>query len=152
MKYRNDYLYQLAEDEYFQTRIRPDVHIVTDFIELNTEGLLRVKRGYAWDGPSGPTKLIVEYLEKIPFVGKWLAEQFLKAFLTPSLGHDAKYQLLRQGYLSPDNRSIADDELKTDCLKRGMSKTRAGWVHEGVKKFAAFAADPKNKKKTYEVT
>ena len=56
MKYTKGYLYQLAEDEYFQTRIRPDVHIVTDFIELNLQGLLRGKRGYAWDGPSGPTK------------------------------------------------------------------------------------------------
>jgi hypothetical protein len=78
-------------------------------------------------------------------------KKFLKAFMTPSLGHDAKYQLIREGHLPASARGIADDELKEDCLARGMSKIRAAWVHKGVVEFAAFAADPKNKRKIFEV-
>jgi len=151
MKYRKGFLYQLAEDEYFQTQIRPKEHINLDFIELNVRGNLRVKRGYAFDGPSGPTKVIVDVLEKIPFIGKWLVKKFLEAFMTPSLGHDAKYQLMRMGLIDPKHRVEADDELKADCLARGMSRPRAAWVHKGVTEFAAFAADPKSLKKVYEV-
>ena len=43
------------------------------------------------------------------------------------------------------------DELRDDCLARGMSRPRAAWVHKGVVDFAAFAVDPKNIKEVYEV-
>jgi len=151
MKYRKGYEYQLVEDEVFQTSISCGQEIITQFITLNDNGLLTIKSGYAWDGPSGPTKVIVEILSKVPFMGAWLVEKFLRSFLTPSLGHDAKYQLIRQGFLLLTDRAIADIELKEDCLNSGMSKVRAGWVYNGVKNFAAFAADPKNAKKVYEV-
>jgi hypothetical protein len=151
MKYRYGFPYQVAEDEIFQTQIHPCEDIHTQFVDLFTSGELVVKSGYAWDGPSGPTKAIVGALEKIPFIGAWLVKKFLNAFLTPSLGHDVKYQLIRQGLIEKECKIIADDELRDDCLARDMSKLRAAWVHKGVKDFASFAIDPKNVKKIYEV-
>lgn len=152
MKYTKGYPYQLIEQEVFQTTIKPEGNAIhTQFISLFADGRLVINSGYAWDGPSGPTKAIVKVLEKIPFAGKWLVKKFLEAFLTPSLGHDAKYQLIRQGHLGVECRQPADDELRDDCLARGMSKARAAWVYKGVKEFAAFAVDPKNQKKVYEV-
>ena len=133
MKYTKGYLYQLAEDEYFQTRIRPKEHIITDFIELNIQGLLRGKRGYAWDGPSGPTK-------------------DRKTNMRASLGHDMIYQLLRLGLLDNKWREVADKHLAEWCKEDGMWKWWADHYYgEGCKDFAASAADPKNKKKVYEV-
>ena len=86
MKYRKGFLYQLAEDEYFQTEIYPEEHINTNFIEMTGKGLLRVKRGYAWDGPSGPTFNT-------------------KSSMRGSLIHDALYQYLKD---IPIKRKQAD--------------------------------------------
>jgi len=151
MKFRKGYKYQVAEDEMFITEIKPETHIRTQFIELRRNGALLVKSGYAWDGPSGPTKLIVEVLEKVPFMGKWLVKKFLECFLRGSLGHDAFYQLLRNELLELRWRSAIDKYLRQCCLEDKMTKARAAWVYKGVKDFAAFAADPKNIKKVYEV-
>lgn len=150
MKYRKGYKYQLAENEAFQTKILPAKNIETQFISLNTTGLLITKSGYAWDGPSGPTKSIVEILEKVPLIGKWLVKKFLKCFLRGSVAHDAGYQLIRQGYLDQAHRGAFDDLLYDICIEDKMSKVRAKWVYEGVDKFAGFAADPKNVKKVHE--
>ena len=119
--YRGGYKYQLAETYVCQTEIRPPQDIATEFILLNRFGILTVKRGYAFDGPSGP------------------------AIDTPSamrgsLIHDAGYQLLRLGLLSQSTRRQWDALYKQACLEDGMWKIRA-WAHFDVlRMFGANAA------------
>ena len=131
MKYRKGFLYQLAEDEYFQTEIYPEEHINTNFIEMTGKGFLRVKRGYAWDGPSGPTFNT-------------------KSSMRGSLIHDALYQLMRMQLLDAKYRVVADEIIYNICVKDKMWKWRAALWRRELKKFASFAANPKNIKKVYE--
>jgi len=86
------------------------------WIRLSPTGQLTIARGYAWDGPSGPT------LDT-------------PSFMRGSLVHDALYQLMREGRLSRDWRKGADMELRRLCLADGMSPLRAWWVYWGVRLF-----------------
>ena len=129
IKYRSGYKYQLAEDYRVKVRVIPVQDIDTDFIGLTTQGMLLVKEGYAWDGPSGPT---------------WDTKNFMRG----SLVHDALYQLMRNRHLSNTRwRAEADNELKRMCLEDGMSRIRAAWVHRGVRVGGGPAADPAATKK-----
>ncbi|HOR98919.1 MAG TPA: hypothetical protein PLZ74_11165 [Kiritimatiellia bacterium] len=119
--YRKGYKYQLAEDDVSYTAIRPVADIVTDFIELTKEGRLLIRKAYAWDGCSGCA------IDD-------------KTNMRGGLRHDAKYQLMRLGLLPPEDREIADIELREDCLDAGMWKIRAWYYFEGVDHFAEFAA------------
>lgn len=151
MKYRYGDLYQLAEDESYQTKIHPPEDIETHWVSLLRNGFMVVKEQYAFDGPSGPIKMIAEKLGKIPFVGKWLKEKYLKHVLIPSLFHDAGYQLLRLELLPPSYREKFDELLRDMCIKSGMMEWRANNIYNGVRIGAEWAADPKNKKVVYEV-
>lgn len=97
--------------------IFPEVHIITEHIELSPDGKLAIKAGYAWDGPSGP------------------------ALDTPSgmrasLVHDALYQLMRMGLLPILWRKEADLELRRIAREDGMSFTRARYWYWAVRMFA----------------
>jgi len=120
MKYRTGYKYQLAEDYTVQTNIL-GFSISIEYIILTPSGLLTVRKGYAWDGCSGPTKDD-------------------KTNMRGGLGHDAKYQLMRMGLLPIECRKIADKELRQDCLDDGMNRFRAWYYFEGVEHWAASAA------------
>lgn len=139
--YRSGYKYQLAEDYRIDVVInaqsglsdvalaKSEGQIETDYIELSTDGVLIIKAGYAWDGPSGPT------LDT-------------KSFMRGSLVHDALYQLMRNNHLPSSCREDADQELHRICREDGMNRFRAWYVLWGVRKGAGFAADPKAKKQT----
>ena len=80
----------MVEDAAFSVDIYPSENVVTDFISLSKNGTLRIKAGYAWDGPSGPT---ID----------------TKSSMRGSLFHDALYQLLRMKLISGEtNRRKAD--------------------------------------------
>ena len=130
IKYKSGYKYQLVEEYQVQTRVIPKEDIKTEYIDLYTDGKLVIKKGYAWDGPSGPTIDTAN-------------------FMRGSLVHDALYQLLRQEHIDEKWRKEADDELKRICREDGMSKIRAWWVHLAVRKWGGTAADPALKKKTH---
>ena len=88
-------------------------------------GVLIIKKGYAWDGPSGPTF-------------------DTKNFMRGSLVHDALYQLMREGVISRITyREYADDILKRLCLEDGMSKFRAWYVYKTVRVFGKFTCKPR---------
>ncbi len=127
MKYTEGYKYRLEETEIFQTEIYGwDIQL--PFIELNKKGKLTLLPGYACDGPSGPT---VD----------------TKTFMRGAFAHDAFYKLMRMGLLPQKYRSYADNYLYKINREDGMSWFRAQYVRRGVRSFASFAANPKNKKK-----
>lgn len=121
--YRDGYKYQLAGDYIVATSVTPDEEIVTEFIELTLAGIITIRKGYAWDGPSGPA---ID----------------TKNFMRGSLVHDALYQLMREGHLSESWRDEADGELRRMCIEDGMSALRAWWVYRGVRFGGGPAADP----------
>jgi hypothetical protein len=91
---------------------------------LKTNGSLLIKRGYAWDGASGPTIDTPN-------------------FMRGSLVHDALYQLMREGCIDRDTqRDAADRILRDICREDGMSKIRSGWVYLAVKLFGRSSAEP----------
>jgi hypothetical protein len=114
IRYRDGYKYQLVEDYFCQTNIKPVVVIDHDFIKLLPDGMLTVRAGYAWDGPSGPT---ID----------------TKNFMRGSLVHDSLYQLMRGKFLDCGWRETADQELRRICNEDGMSWLRAWWVYQGVR-------------------
>lgn len=116
--YHDGYKYQLIQDYTIDlTPYAPSwktFHVVGDYIMMK-EGVLTIMRGYAWDGPSGPT---VDTLN----------------FMRGSLIHDALYQLIREKFIPKDGfRQLADDLLYRVCLEDGMTKVRALWVYYGVR-------------------
>jgi hypothetical protein len=124
--YKAGYKYQLKEDCVTRIDLLPDNNVVTQFLELTTEGVLTMRKGYAWDGPSGPTFDTLN-------------------FMRGSLVHDALYQLMRERYLDEDTyRDRSDRLLQKICKEDGMSMLRAWWVYQGVHLFGKPSADPAN--------
>lgn len=121
--YRSGYKYQLVGDYTIQTPLIPIEDVDTDYLGLTRGGLLTIKDGYAWDGPSGPTF-------------------DTRSFMRGSLVHDACYQLLREGYMLSDMREVADRLLRDICIEDGMGVLRAWMVYNGVRIGGAPAADP----------
>lgn len=125
--YTSGYKYQLKEDYNVQLPESPRVYIDHPFFSLTINGLLGLKAGYAWDGPSGP---VIQ----------------TSTFMRASLVHDALYQFMREGYVTQDFRPKADLILKQFCLEDGMSSLRAWYVYQAVKLLGTPFAKPKNKK------
>ena len=127
IKYTDGYRYQLAEDYEIIIPIKPAITIFSDFITLTPAGLLTIHKGYAWDGPSGPT---------------WDTPAFMRGALV----HDVIYQLCRQGHLSKSYRRAADELLRAICIEDGMWRIRAWYVYHAVRLFAGDCADPSHRK------
>ena len=132
IKYKAGYKYQLAEDYSvnvgFCPFLSPDETISTNFIRLAGNGDLTIRKGYAWDGASGPA---VD----------------TRSFMRGSLVHDALYQLMRMGLLEANYyRDDADLALQRICIVDGMWRVRAWWVYRSVALFAKSAADPSHRK------
>jgi len=126
--YKAGYKYQLKEDYVIQIEIRPDAPIDTEYLALSGDGVLTIKKGYAWDGPSGPTIDTPN-------------------FMRGSLVHDALYQLMRERHIDGGTyRETADRLLQSICREDGMSSLRAWWVYQGVRFGGGPAADPANDK------
>jgi hypothetical protein len=127
--YRKGYKYQIVSDYEVTIPILPVRDIDTDYIKLNTQGLLKLKKGYAWDGPSGPT---IDTLN----------------FMRGSLVHDALYQLMRERHLEKDLfRGPADRLLRDMCRADGMNAIRAWGVYYALRIGGDPAADPSNDKR-----
>lgn len=141
IKYKSGFRHQLVEDASTQTEIYPDEDILTDYIILLTSGLLTTKKGYAWDGPSGPCRWIADRLPK------WLKRKYLRCILPGSLFHDALFQLFRMGLLKSLWFEQANKEFRRINIECGMSRPRVWWTFKAVQKASRSAADPKNKRK-----
>jgi hypothetical protein len=91
-KKRRTYKYNLHSDVTFQAKIQILKVRGSRFVTIDKNGNLRIKKGYAWDGPSGPT---ID----------------TKNFMRGSLIHDALYQLMREGIIAQHQRKRADEIL-----------------------------------------
>ena len=128
MKFVPGYKYQLAKAEVTKTSIQPEETLTTEWLMLDMDGILTIEKGYAWDGPSGPT---------------YDSRNSLRA----SLIHDALYQLIRLELLPPYNRRAADLDLDRILKEDGMWFLRRWYWLRGVRWFAGGAIDPDNVKK-----
>ena len=125
-RYRNlkNYKYQLVSDYAISIEIKPRDNVRTRFIDLDAQGLLTIKNGYAWDGPSG---LGID----------------TRSFMRASLVHDALYQLMRAEYLDHNiHQRPADDFLRTICLEDGMGKLRAWFNWMVLRLYGKMSARP----------
>lgn len=126
IKYRKGYKYQIAEDCYSFVGIY-GYDIDTDYIRLNRDGWLINKKGYAWDGASGPTF-------------------DTPSTIRPSAAHDALYQLARQGYLPKEMHFTFDEILRRLCVECGMWKIRAYCWEKGVNLCGSPNLDPSSER------
>lgn len=92
-------------------------------LKLSNSGLLEIKKGYAWDGPSGPT---ID----------------TQTFMRGALVHDALYQLIRMEIIPYSQKNHADKLLQKICLDDGMFRFRAWYVYHAVRLFGASSAKP----------
>jgi len=135
--YRKGIKYQLVETYCGQTELFPTERIFTSWITLDTTGTITIKRGYGWDGPSGPT---------------YDTPDFMRAALV----HDALYQLLRMKKLGNNDlerasfRNAADLEMRRISKEDGMNPIRRWATYMGVSVFAGYAADPANRRTVYQ--
>jgi len=117
MTYKKGYKYKTTEEfrrpvlDAPNTSVEPWVRIY--------DGTLTIAAGYAWDGASGPA---ID----------------TKNIMTPSLVHDALYQLMREGRLPLSYRKQADGILYDMCRNRGMSWLRANWIYLAVRVFGNY--------------
>ena len=116
--YGGKYKWRLEEDASYHVGIPGTVE--HKFFSLK-DGLLTAKKGYEWDGPSGPAIDTAN-------------------FMRGSLFHDLLYQLMREGYIPRSFRKKADQVMRELCLADGMSKIRAWWVYTAVRVGAGNAA------------
>lgn len=126
IKYRTGYKYQLAAEYSYQTGIIGHEGVGLWF-SLEEDGMLYIRDGYSFDGPSGPA------LDT-------------KTFMRASLIHDCLYQMMRQGQLPLSARDSVDNIMRQVCLEDGMPAWRAWYSYHAVRLFAASAADPSNAK------
>jgi len=128
IKYTDGYKYQLNEEYQHRLGFKPNRQCSHDYITLYEDGRLVIKKGYAWDGPSGPT---VD----------------TKSSMRGALVHDALYQLMRLELLNRSFRTDTDKEMKRVMYEDGMWRWRVYLWYRSVSKFAGFASKSKNKKK-----
>ena len=133
MKYlKRLYKYELLDDFIAQIPVTPGQVIEHEYYYLNTIGLLHIRRGYMWDGPSGPT-----YDSKGLMIG--------------SLVHDVGYQMTRDGWFDIDQDRALWDQVYFDLIKRnGINPIRAWGHYRMLRRFGWKAALP-DKDHIYEV-
>lgn len=109
--------YTLTEDYVIGVNIHPPFVIMTDFIQLTPAGQMTIKKGYSWDGCSGPT-----HDDSTNQRG--------------GLVHDALYQLFREEELDRvEYRAEADRLLRMICGEDGMNVFRRFYYWRGVRRF-----------------
>jgi len=123
IKYKKGYKYQLVETYSHNIGICPSDFLRTEYLQIDPDGYLTIKKGYAWDGASGPT---VD----------------TKSSMRGSLVHDALYQMIRLGLLDKSYREKADLFLYEICREDGMLWIRANVWEKFVRFFAGGASRP----------
>ena len=124
-KIKHHWKYQLGEDHFENLELKPSEAITTPFVKFSKNGRLRVKKGYAWDGPSGP--MIDDNTN-----------------MRASLVHDVLYQLMRLGELDyKQDRALADKIFFEMCREDGMKPVRAKWALDAIRDVGVRHAKPR---------
>lgn len=125
MKYKSGYRYITMESE-GRSVLLPNAWTPHVWI---LDGVLVITERYAWDGASF-----------LPF--KWFGTP--KSWLTPSLVHDALYQLILEGLLDRQYRAAADRLFRDMLLERGVWRIVAWSGYWAVRVFGNFAVRQTN--------
>lgn len=105
IRYVEGFKYQLAEDYTVKTPITGS-DIDDDYFRLLVDGTLLIRKGYAWDGASGPTF-------------------DTKSSMRASLVHDFFCQVMRDGRLPFTFQKAVNDLFYAHCIEGGMWSWRA---------------------------
>jgi hypothetical protein len=125
IRYRLGYRFQLINDYRVRVDVFPDHDIETEMIMMDRSGVLTIRHGFAWDGPSDPFL----WLPMPRRVRRWLLRKFMRG----SLVHDALAQLMRDAWLERDRWfKPINRELQKICIEDGMWRLRALCVFLGV--------------------
>lgn len=134
MKYQNitKYKYRLFEDEHFVLPF-PLPEFDGDMIDI-VGGVMIVRAGYLWDGPSGPT-------------------YDSKDVMNASLAHDAGYELMRRGIIGQEFKKPFDNYYHRLMINAGVSPLRARVHLLGLRRFGrgSCKVQPSTKPKVIEV-
>ncbi len=124
--YASGYKYQLKKTVRFRI---PSLEVFkehhSEYISILDGGILKITKGYAWNGASGPT---VD----------------TKSSMRASLVHDALFQLETYGILPLTYTHTANAILEAMCLLDGMIEYRANAWRVGVDWFGTLYARPSN--------
>lgn len=113
IKYSEGYKYQLEELYACETPITGSL-IEDDLFTLYESGLLVIRKGFAWDGASGPTF-------------------DTKSSMRASLVHDVFCVCMRDGRLSYEKwQDTVNEFFRQQCIEDGMWHWRAGLWHAAV--------------------
>ena len=135
MKYQKVQGFRVVEAWSYQTDIATDRTIETQYVDL-IEGLLVMKPGFCFEGSiPGPRW----FAKLLGFIGKKSKRGYC--------GHDAVYDLIKNGLLEPFWKEAADALMHEIHLKDKMSRPAAKIVYRSVVAFADFAIDPANRSK-----
>ena len=117
LRFIKGFKYQVPEDFIIVVEdFKPSYNIIDEFCEFYTDGTLLIKKGFAWDGASGPT-----FDTKDSYI--------------PSIVHDVFYRFIRKGYLPLSFKPEADRIFHKLLLEGGMSRMKAYRWYLGVKWF-----------------
>ena len=115
INYKKGFKYQLTWGYSVVLLFKPPETITTFFIKFDDTGELWIKRGYAWDGPSG-----------------WTIDT--DTVMRASLVHDVVYQLLRLSYLTGMRaRELADKEflrVMLEDIEAAAKGIKRKWVRK----------------------
>lgn len=118
------YKYMLLEDVELQTSIIPPVPFATEFFGLDGNGLLTVRRGFMWDGASGPA---VDTSSVMP----------------ASMVHDVGYRAIRMGLLPMEPfRKQFDQLYRDEAMRDGASWWRMQLHYFELRRHGEAAATP----------
>lgn len=121
--YSSGYKFQLNSGVVVQTTLRPaQPCVIQGYVFLDTDGLLYIYRGYAWDGcTSAPDT---------------------DSNLLAGLVHDALYQLMQVGILDKSFKADADEMLRNIMISQGSFKFVAAIFRAAVYIFGGLHMKP----------
>lgn len=112
--YACGYKYQLRENAIAESRVRPCELVQHEYFAIDTDGLILVRRGYAWDGASS---IAVD----------------TPGTIYASLFHDVLYQAIRLYLLEHSFRNDADLTYYDLCVAGGVNRVRAYYHYLGLR-------------------
>ena len=101
---RKFFKYTLQRTVTVDLRVKFTKAVVVEYFQLTVDGMLTINEGYTWDGTSGP---VVD----------------TKRNLRASLVHDALYQMIREGCITP----AYEVQLLADRIFRAICKIDGVW-------------------------